>query len=93
MKTLLAQLRLVFEAPLEMAAPPAASTGPAALAMPDPVGLLAPRLVRHARARQYVLRLLLLFLAGRLAVPRARQLAWAEALHAAAVAERLPELL
>jgi hypothetical protein len=57
-KTLLAQLRLMFEAPLEMAAPPAASTGPAALAMPDPVGLLAPRLVRHARARQYVLRLL-----------------------------------
>jgi predicted metal-dependent hydrolase len=45
MKTLLAQLRLMFDAPSETASP-------------APVVPLAPRLVRHARARQYVLRLL-----------------------------------
>jgi len=48
-KRLLAQLRLVFEAPAETPAP----VMPAA-----PVAPMAPRLVRHPRARQYVLRVL-----------------------------------
>lgn len=48
MKGLLAQLRLVFDAP-DLAPP-----GPAQAPPPE----LAPRLVRHPRARQYVLRVL-----------------------------------
>jgi hypothetical protein len=48
-KGLLAQLRLVFEAPVEHAEPPA---------LVAPAAPMAPRLVRHPRARQYVLRVL-----------------------------------
>jgi len=56
-KNLLAQLRLVFDAPLEIVAQPVPSTGPAP-ASPAQVVPLAPRLIRHSRARRYVLRVL-----------------------------------
>jgi predicted metal-dependent hydrolase len=57
-KSLLTQLRLIFEPPppLVPPAPPAARPDPAAHAVtPVPP---APRLIRHPRARQYVLRVL-----------------------------------
>ena len=53
MKHLLAQLRLVFEAPAPE--PPAPEPPEARPLVPEP---LAPRLIRHPRARQYVLRVL-----------------------------------
>jgi predicted metal-dependent hydrolase len=52
-KNLLAQLRLVFEAPAPE--PPAPEPPAARPLVPEP---LAPRLIRHPRARQYVLRVL-----------------------------------
>ena len=65
MKTLLAQLRLVFDAPAPAPLAPkplhghSAGPGPGlGRDAPVPGEVLAPRLVRHPRARQYVLRLL-----------------------------------
>jgi len=52
MKALLSQLRLVFDPPVPPAPPHECDAPPASL---EP---FAPRLVRHPRARQYVLRLL-----------------------------------
>ena len=64
-KTLLAQLRLMFDAPAPAPLAPSRCTGtrpgqarPRARCAGARSELLAPRLVRHPRARQYVLRLL-----------------------------------
>ena len=58
MKTLLAQLRLVFDAPAPAAPVHGRSAEPVAGPRLERDAPVAPRLVRHPRARQYVLRVL-----------------------------------